>query len=79
MMPLSNDTKHMQNNLAGVIIKKTLYTSETQQLIIRYPSEQILKTHAHKASKETSGLSSVVTKQILESKTELKYRPCQQL
>lgn len=27
MMALSNDTKHMQNNLAGVMIKKTSYTN----------------------------------------------------
>ena len=27
MMTLSNDTKHMQNNLAGVMIKKISYTN----------------------------------------------------
>jgi hypothetical protein len=79
MMPLSIDTKHMQNNMAGIMIKKTLYTSETWQLIIWYSAEQKFKMHAHKASKETSGLSSIVTKQILESKKETKYRSCQQL
>jgi len=78
-MPLNNDTKHMQNNLAGVMVKKTSYSSETQQLIIWHSTEQKCKMHAHEASNETPGLPSVVTKQILESKTETEYRPCQQL
>jgi len=51
MMLVNNDTKHMQNNLAGVMIKKTSYTYETQQLIIWYSTEQKFKMHAHKASK----------------------------
>ena len=79
MMPMSNDTKHMQNNLAGVVIKETSYTSETWQLIIWHSTEQKCKMHAHEASNETPGLSSVVTKQILVSKTETEYKPCQQL
>jgi hypothetical protein len=53
MKPLSSDTKHLQNNLAGVMIKKTLYTSETQQLIIWYSTEQKFAIPAHEASKDT--------------------------
>ena len=34
MMSLSKDTEHMQNNLAGVMIKKISYMSETWQLIL---------------------------------------------
>jgi len=30
----------MQNNLAGVVVKKTSYSSETQQLIIWHSTEQ---------------------------------------
>jgi hypothetical protein len=78
MMPLSNDTKHMQNNQTGVVIKKTSYTSEIQQLIIWHSTEQKCKMHEHEASNETPGLSSVVTKQILDSKTK-QYRQFQQL
>ena len=45
MMPLSNDTKPMQNNLAGVMIKKTSYTSETRQLIIWYSAKKKFKNN----------------------------------